>query len=212
MGDIAQTFTLNQDGTITINLDGKSTRFAKESDLLAVKGASETALKEYESSQSKYQTDLAEANRVKDETRQELLKERAAKEQMEKDSLEAATLRTKVGELETESASQKEARGKLEEELTGIKRIVLTKDYKVDEAKVKDMNLDQLRETEKIFGVVGFSPKPAQAANYDGGPGAPGGAGTPLTPIEQAKQEIVIARKIQADKRAGKVIDQDYQP
>lgn len=209
MGDTNQTYTPNQDGTFTINLDGKATKLVKESDLLAVKGASETARKEYESAQTKYQTDLAEANRVKDESHTQLLQERAAKEQLEKDAQEGANLKTKVGELETTNATLEQSRGKLEEELTGMKRSTLVTQFKVDEAKVKDMNLDQLRQTESSLQLVGVgNPKPA---NYDGGGGGAGGGTAPTSVLDQAKQELKIAREIQQKKRAG-TFDPDYKP
>lgn len=204
-----QTWTPNQDGTFTINLDGKATKLVKESDLLAVKGASETARKEYESTQAKYQTDLAEANRVKDESHTQLVQERAAKELLEKDAQEGANLKTKVGELETTNATLEGSRSKLEEELTGMKRSTLVTQFKVDEAKVKEMNLDQLRQTESSLQLVGVgNPKPA---NYDGGSGGAGGGTAPTSVLEQAKEELKLAREIQQKKRAG-TFDPDYKP
>jgi len=204
----SQTFAVKPDGTFTIKLDGKDTTLVKESDLLTVKGSSETARADYEKAVAKHQTDLAEANRVKDETHNLLNQERAAKEQLEKDAQESATHKTRVGELETENAGIKDARSKLEEELTGMKRSNLVTIFKVDESKVKDMTLDQLRTTESSLQLVVAPGKPA---NYDGGSGGAGGVSTPLTVIEQSKQELKVAREIQAKKRAG-TFDPDYKP
>ena len=204
-----QTYTTNPDGSINIEADGKATKYVKESDLLAVKGASETARREYESTIAKHQADITEANRVRDETHQTLLQERTAKEQLEKDGQEVATLRTKVGELETNLTAGDTTRRQLEEELLGMKRSTFGIKYKVDPEKVKEMSLDQLREAEKNFTAVGFNPANPKPANYDGGPGGAGGISAPLSPIEQAKEELKVARQLQAKMRAG---DSDYNP
>ena len=203
-----QTYATNTDGTISITSDGKAMRYVKESDLLAVKGASDTARKEYESNVAQHNTTLAEANRVKDETHQTLLKERAAHEQSESGLQELPTLRTKVGELETTNATLTEGSGKLTEELTGMKRSVFVTQYKVDPEKVKDMGLDQLREAEKNFSLVGFSPN-VKPANYDGKVGAGNGGTAPTTVLEGCANELVLAREMAAKKRSG---DADYTP
>jgi len=207
MGDDAQTFTPNQDGTFTISLDGKDTKLVKESDLLAVKGASETARTEYETNLAKHHTDLAEANRLKDEEHQQLLQERSAKELAETQATEGATFKTKVGELETKLTAAEDGRKQLEEELLGTKKSTLITFYHVKEDALKDKDLPQLRSMEDTLKIVGIpSGKPA---NYDGG----GGGGTPTTPttvLEGAKQELAVAREIQRKKRAGE--DADYKP
>jgi len=175
-----------------------------------VKGASETARREHETSTAKYQADLAEANRVTGETHQTLLQERAAKEQFEKDSKELPSLRTRLGELELESAGHKTARGKAEEELTGMLRAEFGTKYKVDPEKIATMTLDQLREAERNFVTVGFTPVIAPA-NYDKNGGGGGAGDAKLNPIQQAGQELAIARQQQAKRRAGGA-DQDLTP
>ena len=207
MGEDNLTYAVNQDNTISISVEGRPIRYAKESDLLTVKGASETARREHETSTAKYQADLAEANRVTGETHQTLLQERAAKEQFEKDSKELPTLRTRVGELELESAGHKTARGKAEEELTGLLRAQFGTKYHVDPEKIATMTLDQLREAERNFVTVGFTPTIAPA-NYDKNGGGGGAGDAKKSPIEQAGQELALARQQQAKRRAG-LADQD---
>jgi len=204
-----QTFARNEDGTISITVEGRPIRYAKESDLLTVKGASETARREYETNLAKYQADLANANRITGETHQTLLQERAAKEQFEKDSKELPSLRTRLGELETESAGHKTARGKAEEELTGLLRAQFGTKYHVDPEKIATMTLDQLREAERNFVTVGFTPVIAPA-NYDKNGGGGGTGDVKKTGIEQAGQELAIARQQQAKRRAG-IADPDLQ-
>lgn len=202
-----QTYSFEPDGSIKIQVDGKSVKYVKESDLLTVKGASEQARKEYEDQLSKHQADLATANSKYDELRQASLQKDAALEQLQTKANEHATLTTKVGELESQLTAADEKRRTLEDELLGVKRDTFVKAYKVDPDKVKDMSLDQLREAEKSFGMVGFNANPKQPANYDGGAG--GGGGTaPVTPIEQAKSEIALAREMQAKKAR----DPNYNP
>jgi hypothetical protein len=90
----------------------------------------------------------------------------------------------------------------MEDELLGTKRAIFSTQYKVDQEKVKDMSLDQLREAEKNFELVGFQSSPDKPAKYDGGGGG-GGAITPMSPVEQAKSEIALARELQAKKATG---------
>jgi len=190
-----QTYQFEPDGSIKITVDGKSVKYVKESDLLTVKGASEQSRNDYENQLAKHQADLAEANRLHDETKQTLLQERAAKEQLEAKAQEAATLTTKVGELEGQLNAAKTSGEELTNELLGIKRTTFVEQFKVDPEKVKEMDLNQLRDAEKHFTLVGFSPAPSQPARYDGGTGGVGGDGAKLSPHEQAKIEIQLARE-----------------
>jgi len=197
------TYTTNLDGTICIKADGKDVRYAKESDLLEVKGASDTARKQYDEATTKHQTEMAEANRVRDEGHTELLKERAAKELLEKQVEETATLRTKVGELEQSVTAAGEGRKQLEDELLGVRRASFGARYKTDPEKVKTMTLDQLREADKTLDLIGFAPTPTQPANYDGKGSGGDGASAPQTELEKAKEEIRVTRENQAKQRAG---------
>lgn len=195
------TFKANADGSFSVSVDGKSTRLVKESDLLAVKGASETARRDYEDKIASHQAALTQANLSRDTSHQELLQSQAASEQLKKDAQEVAALRTKAGELETKVATLDRGRSELEQELTGIKRSSLVTGYKLHEDKVKGLTLSQLRDMEKNFQLVGFNPSTPIPARYDGGGG--GGGAVPTTPLEQAKVEIKLARELQAKKARG---------
>lgn len=211
MTDDVQTFARVDDHTITIKDGGKDVRYVPESDLLTVKGASETARGEYEATVAKHQTTIAEGNRLHEETKQKLLQETAAKEQVTKRAGEADTLETKVGELQTSLNTADESRRTVEGELLERVRTTFTTQYKVDPEKVKDMDLSALREAEENLKLVGFSPTGDKPANYDGGAGAAGAGTPPRTQIEQANEELKIARSIQAKRRAG-TNDPDYKP
>lgn len=203
--------TFNTDGSIDIPVDGKPLRFVKESDLLAVKGAKETAETALGTATTKFNTDLAEANRVKEESHTALLQSQAANEQLKTTQTDHDTLKTRVGELETELGSLKESVGKHETEIANRIRHTLITHHGATEDALKEKDLIQLRNVEdaaKIFG----NGKGGKPANYDLPVGATGLVPGPLTPIEQSGQELALARKIQADKRAGKTIDVDLKP
>lgn len=191
------TYTERGDGAIIIkDANAKDIPYVKESDLLAVKGASETARADYESKITQNLASLAESNRLHDETKQKLLQEQAAKEQLATKANEAATLKTKVGELETNLNAATAGRKQLEEELLGTKRSVLVTNYKVDPKKVEAMSLDQLRETEKALTLAGITAA-GSPARFDHGPGG-GTAITAVNPLDQARQEIDAVRRKKA--------------
>ena len=168
----AQADSLNQDGSITIMIDGKGVKFVKDSDLGAVK----SALTAKETEVSKLQTDLANTNTKFDTEHQFLLQERTAKEQFEKGANESEAHKTKVGELETKMADLSKASVETEASLAERIRITLVQGYKVDAEKIKDMALPELVSTEKTLQLTGVAPAPA---NYDGaGPGGGGPSGS----------------------------------
>jgi len=193
--DNTQTFTANEDGSYNFNIDGKSVRTVKESDLLAVKGGAEKK-------EGELLSQIAEANRLKDESHNLYLQEQTAREQFEEQAKESPTLKTKVGELETQLSATLESRKQLEEELLGMRRTHLAAQYKVSEESLKDKSMDQLRNLEDALKLVGGR-KPA---NYDIGPQGVG-AGAPTTVLEQCKSEIALARELQRKSKS----DPDYQ-
>lgn len=195
MGDDKPTYTFNNDGSIDIPVDGKSIRFVKESDLLAVKGSSEAKVREWDNEKASFNTQLAEANRLRDETHATLLQEQAAKELLVKTQADYDTHKRRVGELETEVGSHKESVGKLEKELTERLRHSLVNVYGASETAIKDKTLDQLRNLEDAARIIGPRVKPAK---YDGGPSGPG---------EGAPDELGRAKRILEEHEAkGHVI------
>lgn len=195
--DKTQTFTTNEDGSYNFTIDGKPIRAVKESDLLAVKGGAEKK-------EGELLSQIAEANRLKDEAHNLYLQEQAAKEQSEEQAKEGATLKTKVGELETQLNATQESRKQLEEELLGMKRSNLAIHYKVSEESLKDKDMGQLKSLEDALQLVGSKGKPA---NYDVGPTGVG-VGAPTTVLEQCKSEIAFAKEQQKRSASG---DSDYQ-
>jgi len=184
--DITGTFKFNEDGSINLPTgdENKPAKWVKESDLLAVKGGSETKVKEWETKETSYQTQLAEANRLREESHQNLLKEQAAKEQLLSKYQDYDATKVKVGELEKTIGSHKESVTKYEKELGDRIRVALV-GHGATEEQLKDKNIDQLRNLEeaaKLFNINGN-----KKAKYDGG----GGGGTPAeNPLDRAKRII----------------------
>jgi len=164
-----QAYTTNQDGSISIKMDGKTLKYVLESDLGAVKGA----LKDKESEISKLQAELAGTVSKYDTAHQDVLKERAAKELLEKDAKEGAGYKEKLTELETKLADLSKVSGETQTKLTERLREHLKTTYKIDEAKLVDKALSDLENIESTLQLTGAVP--AQA-NYDGKGGNGGGA------------------------------------
>lgn len=187
MGDNAQTFAPNDDGSFSLTFaDGKIVKAVKESDLLAVKGGAEKK-------EGELLGQIAEANRKADETHQDLLKETTAREQFETKAQEGDTLKTKVSELETNLSAAGESRKQLEEQLLGMTRTHLTTFYQAGEDSVKDKDQVQLNNMVETLKALGKK----APANYDGGGGGGGTPPTPTTKLEECKGEIALARTLQ---------------
>ena len=176
--------TPNPDGTIEFAVNGnKPIRYAKESDLLAVKGVSQDKETEWGKKEAKYQTDLAEANRIREETYSQLIQAQAKAEQLTEQYKEFDTFKTKVGELETENGSLKESVTKYETEVTDrIRGNLINRGAKEED--LKEKTIDQLRSIEEAASLFGGS---TFKRSYDEGPG---GGNAPESPDERANRII----------------------
>ena len=185
---MAENFTFNHDGSVDLDVEGTKVRFVKESDLLAVKGGSDAKEKDWETEKASFNTQLAEANRHRDESNQSLLQERAAKEQLVKTYGDYDTQKVRVGELETENGTLKEGVGKFEEELAGRIRHTLIMQHGASEEAVKEKTLPQLRNLEEAARVFGDKNKQGLPARYDGGQGGPAGGSVPESSLDRANR------------------------
>jgi len=178
------TFTFNQDGSVDLPVDGKPIRFVKESDLLAVKGGAETKGKEWDAKEAGFNTQLAEANRLREEEHQTLLKAQAEHEQLVAKYNDYDATKTRVGELEKESAGHKERSTKLETELAERLRTGLVTYYGATAEALKDKTLDQLRSIEEAAKLIKGNGSGGKA-RYDGGGGS---SSTPESPLDMARR------------------------
>lgn len=173
-------------------------KMVPESDLITVKKGAERK-------EAELLSQIAESNRLKDETHNLYLQEQAAREQLEEQAKEGATNKEQVVELTAKIAAAEESRKQLEEELLGIKRTYLATAYGVSEESLKDKDAGQLKNLEDALKLVGTKGKPA---NFDKGPGGTTPA-APTTILEQCKVEIAQARELAKRKAEG---DTDYKP
>lgn len=174
----------NQDGSVDLPLEGKSVRFVKEADLLAVKGGVQNREKEWSNKEASFNTQLAEANRLREETHQNLLRTQAERDNLKEQYKDYDTHKTRVGELETELGSHKERLTKTETALAERMRQALA-GAGASEESLKDKTLDQLRSLEEAAKVFGREVK-AKPANYDGG--KQGGGSAPESSLDRAKR------------------------
>jgi uncharacterized protein YoxC len=188
MTDNNGTFTLNQDGSVDLPIDGKPIRFVKESDLLAVKGGAETRAKEWETERTNINNKVTEVTRLRDETHQKLVEAQAVIEQANKKYGDYDTLKSKVGELEQQVAGFNTSSGKLQEELASRIRGRLLVDGATEDA-LKGKTLDQLRNLEEAANLLGRGGK----ARYDGGGG--GNNGQAETPYDRAGRILQEAKE-----------------
>ena len=182
-----QAGNLNQDGSVTIKLDGKDIKFVKESDLGAVKAQ----LKDRDGELTGFQSKLTELTAKYDEEHQSVLKERTAREQFEKQAQEGAIHVKKVEELTTKLAGLEKSSGDLSTRYAERLRNQLSSAYKIDAGKIKDQPLDELERIEKTLQLTGVHALPA---NYDG-KGAGGGSGTGF----EGKSPMQLATMAYAD-------------
>lgn len=196
MEEKTQAVTFNDDSTISTEVGGKSIKLVPLTDMVKVKDGFESAKTEWEGKETKFNTDLAEANRVKDDFQTQLsqsnqakLEAEAAKEQAESKYSDYDTVKGKVTEHEATIGSLNEDKGKLEKELEDRIRFNLIGNGAPEDA-IKDKPLSELRNLEsaaKLFG-KGNGGKPA---NYDGAGG--GGGNAPETALERANRIIADA-------------------
>ncbi|KKN81712.1 hypothetical protein LCGC14_0316240 [marine sediment metagenome] len=205
------TYTSNSDGSVTVTVEDKTTRFVKESDLLAVKGSSETEKTRFEGVVSDLQTKLADSTRLHNEVRASLVTEQASKETLDSKLQEATAAVGKVGELQDKLTAAEGREQDVTALLLGrVKTDLLQRG--IPEEKLKDSDLTALRSIEDALNLVpGKQPADKKPANYI----PDGGGGGPLdkkTAVEQASEELALARKQQAEKAAGLIKDPDMVP
>lgn len=157
-------------------------KMVPEKDLLAVKVGAEKK-------ESELLTQVAEANRVKDETHNNLLQMQAAKEQLEEQLKTGVATKAQVDELQTKLKAAEEAVSNSGTALLDLKKANVAATYSVDISTLVGKTMDQLNSLEEALKLVGGKPKPA---TMDVGGG--GGVAAPATALESAVAEIADIR------------------
>jgi len=173
-----------QDGSVELPVDGKQVRFVKEADLLAVKGGAQSKEKEWNDKETKFNTDLAEANRLREETHQNLLLTQTERDGLKEQWGDYDTHKARVGELEAELGSHREKLGITEYALAERIGKALIGAGATEET-IKGKTLDQLRNLEEAASIFGREPT-AKPARYDDGKG--GTMGGPEAPLDRARR------------------------
>lgn len=185
------TFTRNDDGTIAVKDEqGSEIRYAKESDLLAVKGSTEAAEKRLKDVQDTAQqaqdtnkVEIGTANANLETTRQQVIQAEAKIEELEgkvKEGAGSAEELAKVKQdLETAQTSGEELKTKALE----YRRTIIVATYGIPADTVKEKTMEQLDNYEEALKSV-LATK--GIGNYAIGGGVGGGSLAGKSPMELA--------------------------
>jgi len=186
---------LDKDGTIIVKDDaGNLVRYAKESDLLVVKGSKETAERKLQEAEDAHKVALEGVQTQLSEATNKLTQAEAAKEQLEEKLTQSTG---SIDELASTKQKLEDANKDVETLNTKVlesRRKLVATTFSISPETVATKTTEQLDAFEDAL-------KAVQAGKGVGGYAiAPGGGVTPatLSPIEQAKEELKIAREMQA--------------
>jgi len=188
------TYTPNEDGTLSVkDSEGKEVRYAKESDLLAVKGSREAAdarVKEIEtSSQAEAEARKAElttANTNLDTARQQLLQAEAKAEELEKKVGDGTSSAEELAKVKQELETAVKSGESLSNKVIEYRRQIMVATYGIPADSVKDKTLEQLDSYEEALKAVLAS---KGLGNFAAGVGTGGGT-TPEKPLDRARRII----------------------
>lgn len=166
-------------------------KMVPESDLLAVKHAAETKGKEMETQITTLQTQLVEADRVKEEKHNSLIQAQASHSQLEEKLKEYEAAKVNSEELQTKlTATEASVSGLNTKLLDQTKRLLVTT-YSVGTETLEGKTLEQLDTLGEALKLVGKPASPAITVDIGGG----GAAIPPTSQLEQAKSEIAAIRE-----------------
>lgn len=208
MGDNdSLTYTANKDGTIAIrDSEGKEVRYAKETDLLAVKGSTEVAEKRAkelsqaaEDSQKTHTAEIATANTNLETTRQQVLQAEAKVSSLEEKVKEGTGSIEELVKVKQELEAAKKGGEELSNKALEYRRQVIISTYGIPADTIKEKTMEQLDYYEEALKAVIATKGIGNYAIGGGGGGGP----APSDPLERAKQTIAQAM----DKRGYKIQD-----
>ena len=152
MSDNELTHVANKDGTISVqDSEGKEVRYAKESDLLAIKGgaeaiktAAETAAKSAEEAQKVNKVEIESANTNLDTSRQDLLKAEAKISGLEDQIKEGAGSSEELVKAKDELKTAKESGEGLITKTLEYRRQIIVAAYGISADTVKEKSMSEL--------------------------------------------------------------------
>lgn len=195
----SQTYTVNDDGTIVIKgSDGKEVRYAKESDLLTVKGTAEKERRDLtEAHEAAITAKSAEVETAKTElatVNQSLLQAVAAKEQIEEQAKESAGSKEELAGVKEQLVNAQASVEGLTNKALEYRRTIIANTYGIPVDSLKEKTIVQLDHYEEALKAV-VSAKGVGPYAIGGGGGAP----ATETPMERAKRILA-----EADAKVGK--------
>lgn len=158
-------------------------KMVPEKDLLAIKAGAEKK-------EAELLTQVAESNRIKEETHNNLLAMQAAKEQLEEQLKEGTATKAQVVDLQAKLKTAEESVSGLTIKLLDQRRVAIASSYGVDVSTLKGKTQDQLDSLEEALKLVGKKATPANLDISGGGKGA----AMPLSPLDQCREEIAELR------------------
>lgn len=184
------TYTENKDGTISVQgSEGNEVRYAKEADLLAVKGSAEAATKAAKEAQEAVKAEIETANTNLESTRQEKLQAEAKISSLEEKVSAGAGSTDELANVKQELEAAKKSGEELTNKALEYRKQIVVSTFGIPADTVKDKTMEQLDYYEEALKAVVAA---KGIGNYAVGGG--GGVGAaPLTPLDRAKQTIATA-------------------
>ena len=180
------TFAANSDGTISIkDSEGKDIRYAKESDLLAVKGSAEAAERRAREAEGTKTTEVATANSASETARQQVLQAEAKVSSLEEKVKEAAGSTEELAKVKLELETAKAEKSSSETKALESRRALMVLTYSIPADSVKEKTIEQLDYYEEALKAV-IATK--GIGNYAIGGGGGGQDLSGMTPMELARR------------------------
>ena len=189
----SQTYTLNKDGTLSIKDEaGTEVRYAKESDLLAVKGGSDAAEKRLKEAEAGHKTAVDAINLQLNEANDKLNRAEAARQQLEEQLKQSAGSAEELAGVKQKLAEAEQNAEALKTKVLESRRQLIVTTFRVPPETVKDKTTEQLDAYEEALKAV--------TAGKGVGPYAiPAGGGAPSltgkSPLELATMAYEQSKK-----------------
>ena len=162
-----------------------------ESDLMAVKRAAESKEKEFSTQIETLQSQLVEANRIKEEKHNSLIQAQASHSQLEEKLKDYEAAKSKSEELQTKLTTIEASVSGLNTKLLDQKKQLLTTQYQIGTEALEGKTVEQLDLLEEALKLVGKPAKQTTTVDLGGG----GAAVPPTSVLERCSQEIAAIRE-----------------
>lgn len=191
-------------GSTTVVDPASTVKMVPESDVIAVK---EGAKRELEGVRTAHTAEMNIAKTDLSTTQNKLYLAEAHVTELEGKLTEHTNTAEEVARIKGELETAQGAVKGLEDKALEYRRSILVSTYGIPADTVNEKTMAQLDSYEEALKAVKVA---TGVGNYAIGGGGGGAPGAKLTPIEQAAEELKLAKQMQAKRRAGG--DTDYNP